>query len=372
VTADAALETGEANWTFDTWVEFLAEHAGKTEWRIFHPHEYPNMQPEDRATFGLRGVSNRSFNDLIVMANEIWVAGQLDDGTNDVSYTRNQCQAPIQQITASPWIGELCESGYWSPAHWDCMGVRPRSLVAERGFRFTGRELEFGGRIEGTVEITNPTDDRLFGRLVVELVSHRLESKTFVERSYGSIEMAAAVDPGENRTIAFALPLPETLAAQLQLYLRARLDERTIALHEVHVPSRIACEVIVPGVFREGEHADIRAAIRNTSDIGLRNVDVRLMTPFALPVADRASRHLELLRPYESIEVVWSAQAAAPLASGSLHLAVDTSNGGGLMRRIPFRISGLARLERVSTVFQPNVSGQRPSHRSPHGGPSTR
>jgi hypothetical protein len=38
VTADAGVETGAANWTFDTWVEFLASDAGAVEWRIFQRH----------------------------------------------------------------------------------------------------------------------------------------------------------------------------------------------------------------------------------------------------------------------------------------------------------------------------------------------
>lgn len=128
VTADAALETGEANWTFDTWVEFLAPHNGITDWRIFHPHEYPGMQPESRNTFGsTRGVATEGFNDVIVMANENWIYSQLDDGSSDVTYGRNVCQEPNQQLSKANWIGELCEHGYWTKDHWDCTEVHSRS-----------------------------------------------------------------------------------------------------------------------------------------------------------------------------------------------------------------------------------------------------
>ena len=71
VTADAGLDTEAANWTFDTWVEFLTPHNGVTDWRIFHPHEYPRMQPESRSTFSTtRAVATKGFNNIIVMANE--------------------------------------------------------------------------------------------------------------------------------------------------------------------------------------------------------------------------------------------------------------------------------------------------------------
>lgn len=179
VTADAALETGDADWTFDTWVEFLATQGGSTEWRIFHPHEYPGMAPETRATFGTtRGVATKGFNDVIVMANEGWVAAQLDDGTSDVTYGRNACSEPEQSIAKAGWIDELCEQGYWPIAHWDCVGVTSSGLSGSR-FRFDDGALRYGGRLSGTAHLVNLGDERRFGRVVVELVLDRPEAKAF-------------------------------------------------------------------------------------------------------------------------------------------------------------------------------------------------
>jgi transglutaminase-like putative cysteine protease len=213
VTADAGLETGAAPWTFDTWVEFLADRGGALEWRIFHPHEYPGMQPEPRGVFGMRGVANKGFNDLIIMANESWVLAQLDDGSDDVNYGRNECGEPDQLVTRAPWVDELCESGYWPQPHWDCAGVRMRSFVAGNGFRLTGGELIFGGRFSGTVHLVNPMEDRHFGRLVVELVTGRLESKSFVDTILQAVELPVAVDPNGSVMLPFDFVLPPTLPA---------------------------------------------------------------------------------------------------------------------------------------------------------------
>lgn len=328
VTADAALETGDANWTFDTWVEFLADDGGTTEWRIFHPHEYPGMAPESRATFGTtRGVATKAFNDLIVMAGEGWVAAQLDDGTSDVTYGRNSCSEPEQNISQAGWIDELCEQGYWPIPHWDCTGTSSSGLSGS-SFRLDDGELRYGGRISGTVHLVNPGEDRRFGRVAVELIADRLESKAFGEETFGEIALRAAFDPGEGLAVPFAFSLPATLVPGRTLYLRARLDQRTAALHEVRLPETVAVELDLPDRWTEGEEGPIRAFIRNVGDERLENLRVELRTPFAFRFG-RLPRTLGDLEPGEGRELLWRAHAVAPLDSGSVQLSVATANSGG-------------------------------------------
>jgi hypothetical protein len=341
VTADAGLETGAANWTFDTWVEFLASHAGATDWRIFHPHEYPKMLPESRATFGsTRGVATKAFNDVIVMANESWVAAQLDDGTNDVSYGRNNCQEPNQALTMASWVGELCEAGYFTAPHWDCGGVQPRSLQPGNGFRFREGELVFGGLLEGTVHVINRATERTFGRLVVELVSHLPESKAFTEESFGAVAISIVLESNGTFEAPFRFNLPRTAKPGRELYLRARLDERTAALAEVRIRPRIECRVDLPREIREADEVRVRAVIRNTTAEPVRMIDVDLIAPFVLDVEQRSPRRFEGLAPYEEREIWWTARAVAALDSGSLRVAVSTADGGGVVARRPFAVVG--------------------------------
>lgn len=54
VTADADIETGNADWAFDTWTEFLVMRNGRPEWMTLHPHEYPGDPARTRAWMGSR------------------------------------------------------------------------------------------------------------------------------------------------------------------------------------------------------------------------------------------------------------------------------------------------------------------------------
>jgi hypothetical protein len=338
VTADAGLETGVANWTFDTWVEFLADNGG-IEWRIFHPHEYPNMTPETRGVFGLRGVANKGFNDIIVMANESWILAQLDDGTNDVSYGREPCGEPNQAITKTGWIDELCEAGYWAQPHWDCAGVRTRSFSPlGSGFRLYASELTFGGRLAGTVNLVNNIEEREFGRLTVELVTSRLESKTFTEEALHVVELPVALDPRETVMLPFDFDLPQTLAPGRELYLRATLNQRTAALMPVVVQSSLRGQVDMQTVWHVDEEGPIRVVLHNVGTAPLRAVNVEFEAPYALGVERRRPVRVDELQPGEEREVTATARAIAGLPSGSLHISIATANGGGLMLRQPFRV----------------------------------
>ena len=339
VTADAGLETGAANWTFDTWVEFLAPRSGVTEWRVLHPHEYPGMNPESRATFGAtRDVATKSFNDLIVMANENWVMSDLDT-TADLSYARNHCQEPNQTITAAAWIDELCEQGYWATSHWDCAGVRTRSLSIGDGFRFLEHDLSFGGRLAGILNVVNRTEDRNFGALTVEIVADLPESKEFPERTFQKVVLPTMLDHGKSLTVPFEMKLPRTLPPGRNLYLWAHLNGRTAALQEVRIPRGITCEVSSSSEFTTDELATIRAVITNPTTEPVRDIRIQVQAPFAVEVEPRYQR-FEEIRPYESREVTFRLRAIAELRAGSLHIAVSSSNGGGILVRRPFKVAG--------------------------------
>ena len=136
VTADAAKETGDGTWTFDTWVEFLGPSDGGVEWMVLHPHENVS-KPTSRRQFGTsNSVAVEGFNDVILMAGANWKWNEASDRNNDVSYSRNECKQPEANITKKSWVKELCESGYWKRNHWDCSMTRRGGLRAADGFRF--------------------------------------------------------------------------------------------------------------------------------------------------------------------------------------------------------------------------------------------
>ena len=184
-TADAALETGDASWTFDTWVEFLVPTANGTEWLILHPHEYPNMSPAKRGDFGAtQGVATKGFNDLVIMADEGWIAAEI--GSIAVQFDRNSCDEPLQQhVFVRSWLDDLCEAGYWNPNHWDCGGSNAASSIRPE-VRFDSEEASFGGPLSGRVLLPAGASP-LPRELSFELLSDVAESRLFPDARYGSL-----------------------------------------------------------------------------------------------------------------------------------------------------------------------------------------
>lgn len=339
VTADAGAETGAINWGFDTWLEFLASHAGATEWRVFHPHQYPNEPACSRHDFGNKPVATKSTNDIIVMAGETWPSGQLDDGTADVSYSRNVCGEPNQQLTKAPWIDELCEAGYWTQTHWDCAGVHTNTLTTGAGFRIAGQPLRFAHTSTGTLEITNNGTDTATGTLIIELLGHRAEVMAVAELIYSDTRAEIALNPGESRTVTFELPIPATLAPGVELLLRAEVDEQPLLLERLHVPVGLVADIDWPAVVLVDDRVRLAVSIRNISEHVVTEVTVDLDAPFALVVHERTQHNLGSIRPGETRTHSWLVHAEAPLDSGSLHISVASDNGGSLLLRKPFRIT---------------------------------
>ncbi|SEE40939.1 Transglutaminase-like superfamily protein [Streptomyces sp. 2231.1] len=346
VTVDAALETGAADWTFDTWVEFLAPHDGTTDWRILHPHQYPAMAPETRGQFGTtRDVATNSFNDYVIMAGENWVLAELDDGTNDVTCTRQACGQPGQNLTKAPWIVELCEAGYWSQTHWDCTAVRARSLRVDESLDLA--RADFGDQVEGVLRIVNTTREDHTTVVIVDLISHDSRSKAFVGARHGQL-MAETVVPAEGLLeLPIDFQLPRTLPPGHDLYVRAQADGRMLTLEPVPVTPRIDAFLDFPATWRVGEYFEARATVRNISGALVQDVIVSLDTPFALIVSgsEPGSSDSETLVRWaqlpagEEREVRWTVRAIAPLQSGSAHLRVSTADGGGKLVPRPFRVT---------------------------------
>lgn len=324
-TADAGLETGAANWTFDTWVEFLASHGGTTEWWVLHPHEYPGMQPESRSTFGTtRGVATKATDDVIVMGGEGWLAAALDDGTADVTYTRNACGEPVKALTKAAWIGELCEDGYWPAGHWVCEGVQPMS--ARIGHIEITEGARFGDALRGVVRL--PTTERA-EEIRVELLTHRLDSKGVVEDSVDDARARVERRRRARPAARFELRLPETVPPGRELNVRALVGDRVVAIGTVDVPSVLEAEIEPIGVSRLGEEFEIRARFRNVSREEVADIEVVIALPFAL-ITDEPSQRVRSLRPGARTTIVWRCRAVAALRSGAVHVVAAGDRGGGV------------------------------------------
>jgi len=341
VTADAAAEHDQT-WNFDTWVEFLSHHDGALEWRVLHPHEYPNMVAESRRTFGTtRGVAVKDVNDIIIMADETWVPGDVGDGSPDVSYGRNECLEPSPALTKAAWISELCEAGYWTQTHWDCAGVRTRVLGMGR-LDLDADHLRFGGVLSGTLHLENRSEEPFVGVVRVELIGTRPEVKRLAEATYAEVSVPASLAPGDFAELPIELGLPPTLPPGQSLLLRASMATRTgpltVVLHPISLPVGIEAQVQWDaGGLAVGERSAAQVVITNLSDDTVRAVTAELTAPFAIRT-EEPQRTLGDLRPGDTREVEWTVTTLSPIDAGRLQISVATENSGGVLIQRAFQV----------------------------------
>jgi hypothetical protein len=362
VTADASLETGAASWTFDTWTEFLAPTGNGTEWLILHPHEYPNDPASSRQVFGTKGVATNSYDDLIIMANENWVWNEAADYTTDVGYTRNACQQPNQQLSAKPWVDHICEQGYWAQPHWDCTGRASHALHISHGLRLERPPLRFGDELAAIVALENLGEVRTTERIVVELVSHRLEAKGFPGETFDTVSHRLTFEPGRGNdvTIPFRLQLPRNLAPGYELYIHIRIGERTLHLQPIRLLSVVESELRMPSNLHVGEDFAVLSVVRNVGDEVVNGISLTLNVPYAIHVHRsrwlQASRvrpreerifergglvaRIESLPPGGEQVIEWTARAMASLEAGMVRLEVRSENGGPSLSVVPVRVLG--------------------------------
>jgi hypothetical protein len=334
-TADAALETKQANWTFDTWTEMLIPSGGKPQWLIIHPHEFPGMGPEARNTFGTtRGVAKKSFNDLVMMANENWVWNEVADGNPDVTYDRNECAEPQERhLSAAAWLDDLCEGkgDYWSPSnHWACPSSAHASSIRV-DWRPRLERLEPGGRLEGTLTVANPTRRSLRAFLVVEIVSDLDESKAFPDEVLQRVAVKSLrLAPGGRTSVPVAVDLPRTVPRGQHLYLRATLGRQTVLVQPLAVAPTLTVRLAIRGDRqRDGEILAV-GSVANVSAYAVERIEATLDLPPGLRVVSRPDVGAFTLNPGENRELTWRLTAIAPLEAGSLVLtAASTVDGWG-------------------------------------------
>jgi hypothetical protein len=178
--------------------------------------------------------------------------------------------------------------------------------------------LTFRGRLSGTVHLVNPIEDRHFGRVVVELVTGRLESKSFVDTILHAVELSVAVDPEEAVVLPFDFVLPPTLPPGRDLYLRARLDERTALIMPVYLTPTLRANLDMPLVWQEGAEGTIRVLLHNSGSTGSRSRD-RSMS-LSAPELERW--------PRDKIKARLTQLATTPLAPRSLgRLPLSSTSG---------------------------------------------
>lgn len=337
-TADAALETGAANWTFDTWTEFLAPHGGPPEWRIFHPHEYTTMGPETRTVFGNRPVATKSFNDLVIMADVNWDWAQASDSTVDVSYGRQTCGEPEQNISKAFWVREICEEGYWAPNHWSCDAFRLSTSGLTADFSAPSALLAWGGRMRRTAKITNLTDVEMGDDVVFEVVADLPESKRFPDEVLTTTKLPLKLLARAEAVLPMTLELPKTNPVGAQLYVRARIGETTIAVEPLEIRPLVDVRIKTPGRIRVGEKAPLEITIAGNSAAELAGLRMTVTAPRGMSGKENDRLRFDNIRISRAEPMKIELSPTYAIDAGEVVVDVESSNGGSTRIRAPITV----------------------------------
>ena len=338
-TADAALETGDANWTFDTWVEVLAPWGSSTNWHVYHPHE--DLGPQSRSSFGQNvGVATKSFNDLVVMADTNWVWSEVTDSHPDVSYGRLPCGEPEQHITKAAWVHELCEDGYWALEHWICPGRSVRESGLDMTWGVGERPMTWGGALSGTLEIRNLTDVRREDRLRLQIVADLPESKQYPDEVLSERELPLDLRGRGTFADRFRVAVPVTTVAGANLSVRV-CDDQDLTLSSMPLAVRSQIDVLLdaPTQVMVGEQFNVTVQVSNAGRDELQDINLRLESdPSVSLIEGGRRRQIKGLVERGRSRQTFVLEAVSPVEATILQLSVRTANGGSRRLTIPLTV----------------------------------
>jgi hypothetical protein len=325
-TADAALETGDADWTFDTWTEFLVPTSSGTEWLVLHPHEYPTMNPMRRNNFGGQPVATESFNDIIVFADTNWNWSETGDQATDASYKRNPCSEPEEHISKKNWVYEICEE-YWAPkTHWGCGTTSSAAAVGAISLNLG--DFALGRTFSGIFTLDNRDPQALTGELAMELAFDLPESKQFPD-SIVHTDTSALDVPSRGRVErSFRFDVPKTAPVGMDFVVRARMGDRVFAVQWLQPENLIDVGVEFSEPTRVGVTRRIDVVVRNRSKRVLTDVFVTARAPLTVFLSKESPIRISALQPSEEDTLHIDARFLAPEESGAIVVDVGSADGG--------------------------------------------
>lgn len=334
-TTDADVEHGLIDWNFDTWTEARFKGVSGEQWYALHPHTIspPGLGPATRGTAGMTwGVALKTVDDVIIMANENWVAAEVADNKNDLEFGYNQCDEPKQKFNyQAAWLEHLClagptGSGYWGVGHWKCSP--PRSTTV--GISLDRDEYNVGETMRITITITNPTEERIESAIIVDMAIDDPRSKLFPDESVTILEEDITVEPQRVETIETTYELPLELSSANSYSIQATFSDEYTTLPFKVVPL-FEWELVLPDHVEDGEEFRAELTIANPQEITLKDIYVSLALPFEVQTFEETlEKHVEELEPGAKETLVWHLGALSHTIVAPFEFMVTCENGGGI------------------------------------------
>jgi hypothetical protein len=341
-TADAGKEhkslTG-AFWGFDTWTEARMRGPQGEQWYVAHPHEGHSFTP--RSSAGTWSVANKTFNDIVICANENWVAS--DVGKTVVTFGFDTpCKEPDEHFkTKAAWVEHLCDGNpdgsYWDKGHWTCSPPYEPNVV----FHLPSPRFLVGDTIRFKVEVRNSTDKPSRGKLAVRIEVDRPRTKMYDDEILRVGEVDLRVPANGSRTVALDFALPATLAAS-DYYTLVGTFLGGEGRQPFEVLTRYTSQIRLPEAVDVDDVFQVDAIVENTGSSAVSNVRTTLDLPFALSLgSDSSQANMGTLRPSEERKVSWKVLARSPSEAALVTVRVESSDGGRMTLQKPVVVRAL-------------------------------
>lgn len=330
VTADAALENGGASWTFDTWVEARLPGPAGEQWYALHSHQSSSAQgPVIRTTAGNSwGEATKSANDVIIMANQNWIATEVADGVADLRFGYNTpCKEPSQIFDyQATWVDNISNppQGYWSRSHWECSPpLQPQIFIeVDRDSYAVGDPLII------SIHISNEDRDDLEGLLEVRLTGDDTLSMQPADLELTAFEVEVRIPAGERFSERFEYELPLDLPTDYEYTIEASFRDERVRLPFL-IQTRYAAELLIPDVLGMGEPAEVVLVLENLTEEPIYEILAELVTPVGVAIPDgEITQTLGTLEPGNRTAFVWRIVPESPSEVAAFVVEIRTYNGG--------------------------------------------
>lgn len=331
-TADAAVEFGGYNWNFDTWTEARIKSSTMAEqWYILHPHEYPSMQPETRATFGsTRGVATKKADDDVIMAGAGWAPQEVSDNNSDVTFGYNTpCKEPNQNFNyIANWLEHLCLQGYWGIGHWTCS---PPLNSAVR-IQLNKEIYRVGDEVLMDIAVENVLDSTLRGNVEIALINDDPTSKKWPDSVLKSFTEKIDLNRGKTYKISRSYRLPVNLSAANSYGVIVKvlgMEKHFYAVVPFQVMPLFSWSLKMPEIVKTGERFFANLTLVNESNVELKNLRVSVKFPGSVK-GSSDSKIPEVLPPGGAYTLNWELQALSPSVVSQFIFNITTENGGAM------------------------------------------
>ncbi len=326
VTADA--DEKRAGWRYDTWIEAFPS----ANWTAYHPHEGlgPNSRIDAGTSWG--AIWDKAHNDIVIMGDADWDAGDLDDSDADVKfgYTNGEPNENFDLIR--DWITELSQD-YWGEPHhsWNAGilaadGTSPDSL--RLSVKLDKSEYELGDTLRVDVTILNLSSAPATSSLTIGVMSDDLRTMMLGDETLYSVDETVTVPGHDSLTVGETYVLPMDLSSTSDYYVEAR-SVNELSRASLAVVPRLAVSVDVPDQVDvdNAPQFTFNATISNESDYAVTSLVTCVESSRNLTIVEPCKGPLTL-PPHSISTLQWDAQAHGR-GIATLYIKTTSADGGG-------------------------------------------